>query len=65
MDLELSDRVAVVTGGNKGIGLAITKALWPKARSWSRAPSPRRISTAWIASWRFLSTCWRRTDPRA
>jgi NAD(P)-dependent dehydrogenase (short-subunit alcohol dehydrogenase family) len=27
MDLELTDRVAVVTGANKGIGLAITKAL--------------------------------------
>jgi len=27
MDLELSDRVAVVTGANKGIGLAITNAL--------------------------------------
>jgi NAD(P)-dependent dehydrogenase (short-subunit alcohol dehydrogenase family) len=27
MDLELSDAVAVVTGANKGIGLAITKAL--------------------------------------
>lgn len=27
MDLELSDKVAVVTGANKGIGLAITQAL--------------------------------------
>jgi NAD(P)-dependent dehydrogenase (short-subunit alcohol dehydrogenase family) len=27
MDLELSDKIAVVTGANKGIGLAITKAL--------------------------------------
>ncbi len=27
MNLELSDAVAVVTGANKGIGLAITKAL--------------------------------------
>jgi NAD(P)-dependent dehydrogenase (short-subunit alcohol dehydrogenase family) len=27
MDLELTDKVAVVTGANKGIGLAITKAL--------------------------------------
>lgn len=27
MDLKLTDRVAVVTGANKGIGLAITKAL--------------------------------------
>lgn len=27
MDLELADKVAVVTGANKGIGLAITKAL--------------------------------------
>jgi NAD(P)-dependent dehydrogenase (short-subunit alcohol dehydrogenase family) len=27
MDLQLSDKVAIVTGANKGIGLAITKAL--------------------------------------
>src|ERR1700746_1296964 len=27
MDLELTDKVGVVTGANKGIGLAITKAL--------------------------------------
>jgi NAD(P)-dependent dehydrogenase (short-subunit alcohol dehydrogenase family) len=27
MDLQLTDKVAVVTGANKGIGLAITKAL--------------------------------------
>jgi NAD(P)-dependent dehydrogenase (short-subunit alcohol dehydrogenase family) len=27
MDLELTDKVAVVTGANKGIGLAITNAL--------------------------------------
>src|ERR1700752_4857668 len=27
MDLELTDKVAVVTGANKGIGLAITQAL--------------------------------------
>ena len=27
MDLELADKVAVVTGAGKGIGLAITKAL--------------------------------------
>jgi NAD(P)-dependent dehydrogenase (short-subunit alcohol dehydrogenase family) len=27
MDLELTDKVAVVTGANKGIGLAVTKAL--------------------------------------
>ncbi|MGZ4304608.1 MAG: SDR family NAD(P)-dependent oxidoreductase, partial [Solirubrobacteraceae bacterium] len=27
MDLELRDKVAVVTGANKGIGLAITEAL--------------------------------------
>jgi NAD(P)-dependent dehydrogenase (short-subunit alcohol dehydrogenase family) len=27
MDLELSDKVAVVTGANKGIGFAVTKAL--------------------------------------
>ena len=27
MDLHLTDKVAVVTGANKGIGLAITKAL--------------------------------------
>src|SRR5262245_47514463 len=27
MDLELTDRVAVVTGASKGIGLAVTRAL--------------------------------------
>jgi NAD(P)-dependent dehydrogenase (short-subunit alcohol dehydrogenase family) len=27
MDLHLTDRVAVVTGANKGIGLAVTEAL--------------------------------------
>jgi NAD(P)-dependent dehydrogenase (short-subunit alcohol dehydrogenase family) len=27
MDLELADKIAVVTGANKGIGLAITRAL--------------------------------------
>ncbi len=27
MDLELTDKVAVVTGGSKGIGLAVVRAL--------------------------------------
>ena len=27
MDLELTDKVAVVTGASKGIGLAVTKTL--------------------------------------
>ena len=27
MDLELADKIAVVTGANRGIGLAVTKAL--------------------------------------
>ena len=27
MDLELTDKVAVVTGASKGIGLAVTRAL--------------------------------------
>src|SRR5438270_13804775 len=27
MDLQLADKIAVVTGANKGIGLAVTKAL--------------------------------------
>lgn len=27
MDLELADKVAVVTGASKGIGLAVTRAL--------------------------------------
>ena len=27
MDLELTDKIAVVTGASKGIGLAVTRAL--------------------------------------
>jgi NAD(P)-dependent dehydrogenase (short-subunit alcohol dehydrogenase family) len=27
MDLQLADKIAVVTGANKGIGLAVTNAL--------------------------------------
>ena len=27
MDLQLADKIAVVTGANRGIGLAVTKAL--------------------------------------
>ena len=34
MDLELADKVAVVTGANKGIGFAVTRRCWPRAPTW-------------------------------
>ena len=46
MDLMLDDKVAVVTGAGKGIGLAITEASSPKARSSSPARAPPPASTA-------------------
>ena len=41
MDLKLEDKVAVVTGASKGIGLAIVSASSPpRVRSWSAARAP-------------------------
>ena len=38
MDLELDQKVAVVTGASKGIGLAVVEARWPpKELVWSPA----------------------------
>ena len=45
MDLGLDGTVAVVTGASKGIGLAITRALAPRARGWS--PAPGRLAPSW------------------
>jgi NAD(P)-dependent dehydrogenase (short-subunit alcohol dehydrogenase family) len=43
MDLGLTDKVAVVTGASKGIGLAVTRAFWrTKARVLSPAPATLR-----------------------
>ena len=47
MDLGLTNRVAIVTGGNRGIGYAVSAELLRRARtSWSRASirraTPRR-----------------------
>ena len=33
MDLELTDRVAIVTGSSKGIGIAIAKTLLAEGRA--------------------------------
>ncbi len=45
MDLGLTDKVAVVTGANKGIGLAITKALVGR-RSATSSPARARPRTS-------------------
>lgn len=56
MDLELVDRVAVVTGASKGIGLAVTRSLLAegaKVAAVSRRTSPELEELAGPAS----STC--------
>jgi pimeloyl-ACP methyl ester carboxylesterase len=46
MDLHLTDKIAVVTGPNKGIGLAIPRRWRPRARSWSRDRSTENLDGA-------------------
>ena len=68
MDLELNNRVAVVTGASKGIGLAVTgpcstrvPTSW-RPRAISRARRARRFEAAsWFTS---RPTSWIRTRPR-
>jgi NAD(P)-dependent dehydrogenase (short-subunit alcohol dehydrogenase family) len=33
MDLQLTDKVAIVTGSSKGLGLASRARFWPRARA--------------------------------
>ena len=49
MDLELADKVAVVTGANKGIGFAVTQAFWPRAPSSWPVRGPLTTSMVSIA----------------
>ena len=49
MDLEFADKIAVVTGASKGIGLAVTRALVGEGIAWSPVRAARRASTAWTA----------------
>jgi len=45
MDLGLKDKVAVVTGGSVGIGLAIAEGLLRKVSIWPCAPGMRIVSS--------------------
>ena len=47
MDLHLTDKVAVVTGANKGIGLATTEALLAEGAHVVAASRRPRTWTAW------------------
>ena len=40
MDLKLTDKIAVVTGASKGIGLAVVRTLAEEGAPWSPAPAP-------------------------
>ena len=60
MELNLTDKVAVVTGASKGIGLAVTRALVAEGvYAWSpeHAPSPmtllhwRTPASSWPSQW--------------
>ena len=48
MDLELSGKVAVVTGASKGIGLAVTKALVGRGRAGGRGRARRPTASTGI-----------------
>jgi NAD(P)-dependent dehydrogenase (short-subunit alcohol dehydrogenase family) len=58
MDLELSDKVAVVTDASKGIGLAVTRTL---AGEGARVVAGARRSTGMAASMS-SSTTWAGSD---
>ena len=49
MDLQLADKIAVVTGANRGIGLAVTKALVDEGAYVVAGRAAPTISTAWGA----------------
>ncbi len=63
MNLELTDKVAVVTGADKGIGLAVTRALVAEGALVVAGRAAPGISTGSTASPRSRST-WRRPTGR-
>jgi len=60
MDLELAGRVAVVTGANKGIGLATTKALL--SRSLAQEFGPRGIRVNCVSPGQVGTDLWLGAD---
>lgn len=43
MDLNLTDRVFVVTAASSGLGYATARSWWPKVHAWSWSPDVKRF----------------------
>jgi NAD(P)-dependent dehydrogenase (short-subunit alcohol dehydrogenase family) len=51
MDLELTDKVAVVTGASKGIGLAVTRELAAEGAPCGRRRAHHRVAPRRARTW--------------